>query len=144
MLQAIHPAGQQRNCIYLAESVSFTISSIFHGGMLTTNTGNKFLQAIPPDTVYLGPNSTHQDECGCSSAVYILTSACGACQSRPWVNYVSWARECPEQMKSIGYPKDVPIRVTIPEWARMNVSELAGQNFDPAKARMGEYRSSSS
>ncbi|TEB37250.1 hypothetical protein FA13DRAFT_1726336 [Coprinellus micaceus] len=98
--------------------------------------GNKFLQAIPPDTVYLGPNSTHQDECGCSSAVYILTSACGACQSRPWVNYVSWARECPEQMKSIGYPKDVPIRVTIPEWARMNVSELAGQNFDPAKARM--------
>ena len=111
----------------------------FGGGLLTADTGNKFLQSIPPGSWYLGPNSTYQDVCGCSSAVYMLTSACGACGGHQWVNYTYWARECPERMKSIGYPREVPTGVTLPEWAKMNVSELAGQTFDPAKAQISEY-----
>ena len=103
------------------------------------NTDNKYIQAIPPETWYLGPNSTYQDECGCSSAVYMLTSACGACQGHQWVNYTFWASECPEGMQFIGYPKEVPKGVIVPEWAMLNVSEMPGQSFDPEKAKAGQY-----
>ncbi|KAJ3528315.1 hypothetical protein NMY22_g9466 [Coprinellus aureogranulatus] len=107
-----------------------------------------FLQAVPPGApptlTYSDPDATNYDSCACSTAVYMLTSACGACQGHPWVNYTSWSRYCTPEMRYLVYPMDVPAGVIVPEWAKANVSMLAGQTFDIAIARLAALATSPS
>ncbi|KAJ3535041.1 hypothetical protein NMY22_g6672 [Coprinellus aureogranulatus] len=104
----------------------------------------RFLQTIPPGNSYWGPNATNYDPCGCSTAVYMLTSACGACQGRLWVNYTFWSKDCPATMRYQVYPREIPVGVTLPIWATANVSLMAGETFDIAVAKSFALTPSSS
>ncbi|KAF5315711.1 hypothetical protein D9611_004880 [Ephemerocybe angulata] len=114
-----------------------------------------FVPALPPNTeyVYIGPDLKHIDACSCSTAAYMLTSACGACQGRNWDTWPRWSRNCSEIV--VGFSEAVPVGLELPEWALLDVSKMvrftsllivsrvlsrlnpkASQSFDPAQARL--------
>ncbi|KAJ3528316.1 hypothetical protein NMY22_g9465 [Coprinellus aureogranulatus] len=134
----IPPASPQRICTNHVGSVRVSLPLLLShlSWSLTAPPTDRFLQAIPPGTSYWGPNATGYDPCGCSTAVYMLTSACGACQGRSWVEYTFWSKDCPTKMRYRIYPKEVPLGVTMPEWAKMNISNMARQTFDIQAAKM--------
>ncbi|KAJ7581076.1 hypothetical protein C8J56DRAFT_256273 [Mycena floridula] len=88
------------------------------------------IPAVPPGNHYLGPNFLEADPCKCSTVVYNLMSACGACQGRNWANWTTWALDC--TTITIGYPKAIPTAVTVPSWAYIDVTVTS--TFDPVQA----------
>ncbi|KIM48891.1 hypothetical protein M413DRAFT_438065 [Hebeloma cylindrosporum] len=91
------------------------------------------VNAIPPGTHYLGPNSAQQNPCICSSVTYSMVSACGACQGLTYVNWTTWSRSC-LGVELTTYPKRIPQQTEVPIWAYLNVT-LTNGGFDPATAQ---------
>ncbi|KAJ3812314.1 hypothetical protein F5876DRAFT_74964 [Lentinula aff. lateritia] len=77
--------------------------------------------SIPPINTtenYGGPSTGQQDNpCQCSSVMYILLSACGACQGGTF----------------IAFPENIPSGTRVPRWAYQNVT--AEDNFNPTEAQ---------
>ncbi|KAF8201561.1 hypothetical protein BJ912DRAFT_945678 [Pholiota molesta] len=91
------------------------------------------VNAVPVNNQYLGPNSTQQNPCLCSSVTYSLVSACGGCQARNFQNWTTWSMDCINPSLTT-FPEQIPSNVMVPKWAFLNLT-LTGDTFDPVAAQ---------
>ena len=52
------------------------------------------VDAIPVGNHYLGPTPSTATPCECSSVTYSLLSACGGCQNRTFIDWLTWSENC--------------------------------------------------
>lgn len=70
------------------------------------------VNAVPVNNQYLGPNSTQQNPCLCSSVTYSLVSACGGCQARNFQNWTTWSMDCINPSLTASVSKASIIRIS--------------------------------
>ncbi|KAL0946688.1 hypothetical protein HGRIS_012875 [Hohenbuehelia grisea] len=96
---------------------------------------NFSVPALPSGNHYFGPPPGGVNECSCSSVVYSLISACGACQNRTWADWGTWRTNCGAEVTNVGrFPRDIPGGTAVPGWAFMNIS-TTNNTFFPAVAQ---------
>ncbi|KAF9507616.1 hypothetical protein BS47DRAFT_1488764 [Hydnum rufescens UP504] len=85
------------------------------------NDGDWGVDSLPPDYHYIGPTSDNSTEnaCICTTVVYNLLSACGACQNLIWITWTSWSFFCVDYryIKEGTYNVTIPYGTSIPAWA---------------------------
>ncbi|KAF9507620.1 hypothetical protein BS47DRAFT_288618 [Hydnum rufescens UP504] len=85
------------------------------------NDGSWWVNTIPPTYHYIGPTQDNSTEnaCICTTVVYNLLSACGACQNRTWISWTSWSFYCVDyrDIKEGTYNVTIPYGSSIPAWA---------------------------
>ncbi|KAF9507632.1 hypothetical protein BS47DRAFT_1351409 [Hydnum rufescens UP504] len=89
-----------------------------------------------PGNQYSGPTTdpSTQNACICSTVMYELVSACGACQGASWVRWDAWSANCPSNLITISYySQHIPESTAIPAWAFYNPRFSDGNN--PWKVR---------
>jgi hypothetical protein len=61
----------------------------------------------------------------CSTPVYMLESACGACQNRTFISWTQWTFYCPaDKLQSEGtYNQIIPGGTLVPHWAYLKPSD---------------------
>ncbi|KAF8300180.1 hypothetical protein DL93DRAFT_2173455 [Clavulina sp. PMI_390] len=93
---------------------------------------------LPEGYFYTGPtdNVTTQNPCICSTPVYTLLSACGACQNRSYSSWSGWSEFCPTKMLSPEgeYSSTIPIGTRVPAYAFLKPSYY-NDFFNPTAAR---------
>ncbi|KAF8514088.1 hypothetical protein BU17DRAFT_94777 [Hysterangium stoloniferum] len=82
---------------------------------------------------YIGPKQDQANKCTCSTVVYSLISACGACQGGTIITWSQWSLNCTSSDITLSqYPLTIPQNTSIPSWAYLNVT---GTNvWDPSAA----------
>ncbi|KAF8321051.1 uncharacterized protein EI90DRAFT_2595074 [Cantharellus anzutake] len=93
--------------------------------------GRWFVPTLPPGWVYVVPNSSEgyfPNACLCSSVVYQLMAACGACQNLSYTWYPLWDRYCASIAIAEGEyrPSLIPAGTLIPQWAYIKPSDFDG------------------
>lgn len=70
---------------------ALNVSRINHCGydLISVVAHGHRVPALPPANIYYGPTLDAVNPCACSSVVYSLMSACGACQGARYLSYVS-------------------------------------------------------
>ncbi|KAF8318563.1 uncharacterized protein EI90DRAFT_3076081 [Cantharellus anzutake] len=109
--------------------------------LIAVGAGGKWLVGpLPPGGEYIGPSLSSSgyfpNACLCSSVVYQLMAACGACQNRSYTSYPLWGHYCAGIANAEGeyQPSLIPTGTLIPRWAYMKPSDFAGLfNLDAAK-----------
>ncbi|KAJ3991785.1 hypothetical protein F5050DRAFT_1792536 [Lentinula boryana] len=82
---------------------------------------------------YGGPDLGAQaNACQCSSVLYILLSACGACQGGSFITWSAYIQNCTTIYPTI-FPEDIPSGTKVPRWAYQNVT--AEDDFNPTEAQ---------
>ncbi|KAF8329847.1 uncharacterized protein EI90DRAFT_1353725 [Cantharellus anzutake] len=84
---------------------------------------------LPNGTHYIGPTSdpSTQNQCVCSTPVYQLMSACGACQSLNYLHWNEWSFNCPSYGIALGhYPYTIPGGTAVPFWALTDPAQWGG------------------
>lgn len=73
----------------------------------------------------------------CSTPVYMLESACGACQNRTFISWSNWKFYCPTGMlQDEGtYNQIIPSGTLVPHWAYLKPSDYS-DFFDPSAAKL--------
>ncbi|KAF8077809.1 hypothetical protein FPV67DRAFT_1684714 [Lyophyllum atratum] len=94
----------------LAACGSFEVNTVCHGTAYN-------VAALPVESHYTGPSLAAANACQCSTVVYSLMSACGACQGRKYENF----------------PKSIPPDTFVPGWAYMDVKANGIFNETAAK-----------
>ncbi|KAF8306148.1 hypothetical protein DL93DRAFT_2088910 [Clavulina sp. PMI_390] len=88
---------------------------------------------------YIGPtnDTSTQNPCICSTPVYMLDSACGACQNQTFLSWSEFSAYCPTSMISPegSYDSIIPSGTRVPAWAFLKPSD-SGDFFDPTKAQI--------
>ncbi|KAF8329849.1 uncharacterized protein EI90DRAFT_1353804 [Cantharellus anzutake] len=80
-------------------------------------------------------DASTQNECVCSTPVYQLMSACGACQGRLFVGWQEWKFYCPSYGFGAGqFPKAVPVGTAVQYWAQIDPA-IWGDNFNADRAK---------
>ncbi|KAF9507623.1 hypothetical protein BS47DRAFT_1488771 [Hydnum rufescens UP504] len=83
--------------------------------------GDWRVDTIPPAFQYFGPtqNNSTENACICTTVVYNLMSACGACQNRTWISWTSWSFYCVDyrNITEGTYNVTIPHGTAIPAWA---------------------------
>jgi len=82
---------------------------------------------IPPldsNDSYIGPSGSDDasDTCKCSTVVYSLMSACGACQGGLWFNWKTFSESCSEVDAPGTFSKDIPSGTLVPNWAFVHIT----------------------
>ncbi|KAF8514092.1 hypothetical protein BU17DRAFT_94783 [Hysterangium stoloniferum] len=89
---------------------------------------------LDPGLQYAGPYVGQSNKCVCSTVVYSLVSACGACQGRGITTWSQWSLNCTASDITISqYPITIPPAISIPSWAYLNVT--IPDVWDPTEAR---------
>lgn len=90
------------------------------------------LLALPEDSQYSGPSLAAANPCICSTVVYSLMSACGACQGGLYQTWSTWSGNCPSI--SVGkFPEPIPPQTFVPGWAYFDVETSDTFNETAAK-----------
>ncbi|KAH9956714.1 hypothetical protein BC827DRAFT_1385884 [Russula dissimulans] len=98
-------------------------------------TGDVFL--IPPIgsvPFYFGPDTQLESDAGClcTTLVYSLFSACGACQGSAWMKWSQWSYNCSEGLSN-EYPYPIPDGTRVPHWAYLDVITADTWNITAAE-----------
>ncbi|KAK2463070.1 hypothetical protein APHAL10511_004725 [Amanita phalloides] len=91
---------------------------------------------LPLNDVYFGPTVAQANACHCSSVLYSLLSACGACQDRSWIKWSQYTPNCSEVYLTV-YPKQIPADTGVPHWAYLDVSVANTFNAVAASSAVG-------
>lgn len=67
---------------------------LFRARFMSEDFSAALVNAIPPDTHYIGPSVADADGCHCSSVTYSVVSACAGCQQRSYLNWTTWSYNC--------------------------------------------------
>ncbi|KAJ3775393.1 hypothetical protein FB446DRAFT_407780 [Lentinula raphanica] len=91
------------------------------------------IPAITTNEHYSGPSTGPQasNQCLCSSVMYILLSACGACQGGTFITWSAYDNNCTGIYPTI-FPVNIPSGTRIPHYAFQNVT--AEDDFNPTEA----------
>ncbi|KAF8316466.1 uncharacterized protein EI90DRAFT_3021551 [Cantharellus anzutake] len=99
--------------------------------------------SLPPDYHYIdnqgpvkGSETNGPNYCTCTSIVYELMSACGACQNRTFISYPAWTIDCTNISTKEGVynPSLIPSGTLVPRWAYLKPSSYGGLfNIEIAK-----------
>ncbi|KAF9507628.1 hypothetical protein BS47DRAFT_288539 [Hydnum rufescens UP504] len=95
------------------------------------------IHPLSPGNRYSGPTAdpSTQNACICSTVMYELVSACGACQGASWIGWDAWSANCPSNLITISYYSQyIPDNTAIPAWAFYN-PRFSGGSYDPVVAR---------
>ncbi|KAI0297411.1 hypothetical protein BC826DRAFT_165735 [Russula brevipes] len=96
----------------------------FLGG--TCNQQNSYtIPRLDPGRNYKGPDGLDNGNlCKCSTVMYSLISACGACQtqSQEWISWSEYSYNCTTKFPVSSFPKAVPIGTSVPQWALLNIT----------------------
>ncbi|KAJ4487766.1 hypothetical protein J3R30DRAFT_845604 [Lentinula aciculospora] len=91
------------------------------------------IPSINTNQHYGGPTTGPQDNpCQCSSVMYILLSACGACQGGSFITWSAYEQNC-TRVYVPTFPANIPSDTKVPRWAYQNVT--AEDNFNPTEAQ---------
>ncbi|KAF8300176.1 hypothetical protein DL93DRAFT_2102835 [Clavulina sp. PMI_390] len=77
----------------------------------------------------------------CSTPLYILVSACGACQNRTYISWTAWSQFCPTNIipPEGQYDAIIPAGTRVPAYVFLKPSYY-GDYFNPAAARqLGDF-----
>ncbi|KAF8911958.1 hypothetical protein CPB84DRAFT_733777 [Gymnopilus junonius] len=136
-------AGQSSNVTKCVASYEWSINSLHQTPCLVAAYLESLcgvptsVDSIPNGTHYLGPTSSQQDPCRCSTVTYSVVSACGGCQGRTFQNWTTWSQFC-DTVEISTFPQVIPEEVQVPNWAYINVT-LIGNNFNPTVAQQGLF-----
>ncbi|KAF8524010.1 hypothetical protein JB92DRAFT_2882341 [Gautieria morchelliformis] len=84
---------------------------------------NSGIPALASDQAYAGPKMGESSPCQCSTVVYSVFSACGACQGALFNPWTDWMTNCSASDISISrFPPSLPSGLTVPAWAYLNVT----------------------
>ncbi|KAF9507618.1 hypothetical protein BS47DRAFT_288287 [Hydnum rufescens UP504] len=108
------------------------------------NDGNWRVNSLPPDYQYIGPTSDNSTEnaCICTTVVYNLLSACGACQNLTWITWTTWSFYCVDYryIKEGTYNVTIPYGTSISAWA-FDLPRNHNDTFDISAAQnIGDLR----
>ncbi|KAF8306165.1 hypothetical protein DL93DRAFT_2088945 [Clavulina sp. PMI_390] len=96
------------------------------------------MDPLPVGYHYIGPtnDTSTQNPCICSTPVYMLDSACGACQNRTFISWTSFSQFCPTNILSPegSYDSIIPSGTRVPAWAFLKPSDY-GDYFNAAAAQ---------
>jgi len=111
-------------------------------------TGTTFsMYSLQPGYYYIGPtnDTSTQTPCICSSPVYMLASACGACQNRTFIAWEVWHKNCPANLlQDEGtYGEYIPSGTLVPRWAYLKPSDTHGYFYAAAAIAVGDTPESS-
>ncbi|KAJ3509629.1 hypothetical protein NLJ89_g5122 [Agrocybe chaxingu] len=99
--------------------------------------GGQFsLLPLDPGFVYLGPNQDNANSCRCSSVYYSLLSACALCQDRSFIRWSAYNSNCTTVYLQV-YQQAIPVGVSVPNYAYLDVSEGDIFNATAAQADNG-------
>ncbi|KAF8306167.1 hypothetical protein DL93DRAFT_245183 [Clavulina sp. PMI_390] len=100
-------------------------------------TGTFTMDPLPAGYHYIGPtnDTSTQNPCICSTPVYMLDSACGACQNRTYISWTTFSAFCPLNMVSPQgqYNSIIPAGTRVPAYAFLKPSDY-GDYFNPVAA----------
>ncbi|THH04401.1 hypothetical protein EW145_g5539 [Phellinidium pouzarii] len=86
---------------------------------------------LAPGRFYVGPPADSARPCECSTVMYAVMSACGACQNASEIlSWDSWSASCLSVYITV-FPEDIPRDTAVPGWAYENNTVT---NFDPQTA----------
>ncbi|KAF8316467.1 uncharacterized protein EI90DRAFT_3086289 [Cantharellus anzutake] len=94
--------------------------------------GGSIVVSLPPGYHYIGPvkgsETNAPNYCACTSIVYELMSACGACQNRTFISYPAWTIDCTNISTTEGEynPSLIPSGTLVPRWAYLKPSSYGG------------------
>lgn len=77
----------------------------------------------------------------CSTPVYMLESACGACQNHTYITWSMWSSNCPADMlqEQGTYDQIIPSGTLVPHWAYLKPADYGDiLNVNAAKLAGGE------
>lgn len=94
------------------------------------------LEALQPGYIYLGPTRAQVNACRCSSVYYSLLSACAECQGNTHLRWTAYNGNCTDVYLE-NYPNPIPIGVSVPHWAYLDVSIDDNFNATRAEAAVG-------
>ncbi|KAI5118177.1 hypothetical protein M0805_008418 [Coniferiporia weirii] len=95
------------------------------------NNGQYDVSELGHGKYYIGPTAALANPCVCSTVMYAVMSACGACQNASEVlTWDGWSAECPT-VSIMTFPEDIPKDTAVPGWAYEN-NTVTG--FDPQSA----------
>ncbi|KAH9973135.1 hypothetical protein BGW80DRAFT_286847 [Lactifluus volemus] len=98
----------------------------------TCNGGSFALQPLPQGYMYTGPTS-HNATCGCSTVLYSVLAACGACQGDTWYIWNDFSTNCTSgKVSASSFPNPVPAGIRVPHWALIDVT-IEG-TWDPTQS----------
>ncbi|KAH7889385.1 hypothetical protein F5I97DRAFT_1843920 [Phlebopus sp. FC_14] len=97
------------------------------------NDGQFTVDALPPNTHYVGPDASEQNGCQCSTVTYSMISACGVCQNRTIISWSSWDFNCSTYYPQI-FPMDIPSGTAVPHWAYLDVT--VADTFNVTQAQL--------
>ncbi|KAF8339531.1 uncharacterized protein EI90DRAFT_3286048 [Cantharellus anzutake] len=83
-----------------------------------------------------GSDTNGPNYCTCTSIVYELMSACGACQNRTFISYPAWTVDCGNisTVEGVYTPSLIPSGALVPRWAYLKPSSYGGLfNIEVAK-----------
>ncbi|KAF8339524.1 uncharacterized protein EI90DRAFT_2247065 [Cantharellus anzutake] len=102
--------------------------------------GGWTVDSLPAGWHYIGPEPDNPrnkpNYCTCTSIVYQLMSACGACQNLTFISYPAWTIYCTNISTVEGEynPKFIPFGGLVPNWAYIKPSSYGGLfNIEIAK-----------
>jgi len=97
------------------------------------NGGTWNIPPLAPNSQYVGPYQGQSNKCVCSTVVYSLVSACGACQGGGITTWSHWSFNCTASDITLSqYPHNIPPAISIPSWAYLSV--ITADVWDPSAA----------
>ncbi|KAJ7444911.1 hypothetical protein FB451DRAFT_1293817 [Mycena latifolia] len=87
---------------------------------------------LKPGNIYTGPTSYEANQCRCSSIFYSLLSACSICQSRQYLSWSNYSRNCSAIYSGV-FIGEIPAGTAVETWAYQNVTEYDGFNASAAE-----------
>ncbi|KAJ7905711.1 hypothetical protein B0H14DRAFT_22212 [Mycena olivaceomarginata] len=87
--------------------------------------------ALGPGEYYPGPSLQKSNPCRCSSVLYSLLSACAVCQSRQYLSWSTYHRNCSSVYSN--FTGDIPAVTSVAAWAYQNVTKFNGFNVSVAE-----------
>ncbi|KAI6109518.1 hypothetical protein EDD16DRAFT_673721 [Pisolithus croceorrhizus] len=95
--------------------------------------GGQFsVDALQPNTHYVGPYTDQANACECNTVTYSLISACSICQNSTYIAWSSWSYNCSTVYS--GYPENIPTGTAVPQWAYQDVEPTDDFNVTVAQA----------
>jgi len=77
------------------------------------------IPSLPPDEYY---DNDPPDMCTCSTVIYSLASACGACQNTTWFSWNAWTVNCSAVDPPSTFSNTIPNGTKVPAWAFLDVT----------------------
>ncbi|KAI5122719.1 hypothetical protein M0805_009772 [Coniferiporia weirii] len=105
--------------------------------------GDWTVEPTTPSSHYAPPNSTTENQCQCSWAVYNTIQACADCQGQDFSSAIfswpGWSGNCSSNLlsDSVAYPVNVtiPAETAIPFWATTDPTTWNDEIFNPTAAQ---------